>query len=104
MPPTLNFALELLKEDGDGLLKEDGDNILTEQHAFVNIHDGVEEFEMLALEKAKEDAKKLKDAQTIDLALFANIHFGPDGTGDFAEPTSFEVTVKSGRFEVRRPL
>ncbi len=40
----------------------------------------------------------------IELALFANAHFGPDGTGDFPDPGSFDVTEKAGEFEIRSPL
>lgn len=104
MPSTLNFALNLRKEDGDVLLKEDGDNILTEQHAYITIHDGIGKEELQAIEEVKLAAKKLKDAQFHDLALFANVHFGPDATGGAAEPTSVEITVKPGDVEIRRPL
>lgn len=38
------------------------------------------------------------------LHLFANVHFGPNASGDFADPGSFEITEKSGEFEIRSPL
>jgi hypothetical protein len=38
------------------------------------------------------------------LQLFANAHFGPNGTGDFAEPSQFDIAVKPGEFEIRKPL
>lgn len=38
------------------------------------------------------------------LALFANAHFGPDAAGDFADPGAFDITEKSGEFEIRKPL
>lgn len=40
----------------------------------------------------------------LSLQLHANAHFGPDGTGNVPEPGSFNITVKSGDFEIRRPL
>ena len=36
--------------------------------------------------------------------LTLNIHFGPDATGDFADPAEFEIIVKPGEFEIRSPL
>ncbi len=106
MPSTFSFDLfqNLLKEDGDGLLKEDGDKLRLEQHAAVTIHDGVEEFEMLEEEEARRAREELVAAQTLDLALFANAHFGPDGTGDVPEPGEFDITVEPGEFEIRSPL
>jgi len=38
------------------------------------------------------------------MQLFANVHFGPDATGNVAEPTSVDITVKPGTLEIRRPL
>ncbi len=38
------------------------------------------------------------------LQLHANIHFGPNASGDFPDPGSFDITVQSGEFEIRGPL
>ena len=38
------------------------------------------------------------------LQLAINVHFGPNASGDFAEPSSFEITVQPGEFNIRRPL
>ena len=38
------------------------------------------------------------------LQLFANVHFGPNASSDFADPSAFDITVKSGEFEIRSPL
>ena len=38
------------------------------------------------------------------LQLFPNTHFGPNATGDFAEPTTVDIIVKPGTLEIRRPL
>ena len=38
------------------------------------------------------------------LQLVTGIHFGPNASGDFADPGSFDITVKSGEFEIRSPL
>lgn len=95
----------LLQETGAALLLENGGVILLEQETtLVVVEDGIDAFEKQASEDAKRITKELIDAQYFDLTLFANTHFGPDGTGDFPDPGSFEITEKAGEFEIRTPL
>ncbi len=45
----------------------------------------------------------IANMEFLSLQLF-NTHFGPNASGDFAEPSVFDIIVKPGEFEIRRPL
>lgn len=38
------------------------------------------------------------------LILVQGLHYAANASGDFADPASFDITVRSGKFEIRRPL
>jgi hypothetical protein len=94
-------------ETGDSLLLETGDKILFEtgptSNAVAIVDDGSEVVQMLHA-SLLDKAFAINTAQYTALALFIPAHFGPDATGNWAEPSSFDIIEGRGEFELRRPL
>lgn len=99
----ISFPDTLLLETGDKILLETGDAILREQHSSATIDDGSEAVSIAQSTEMQEGAAVVASMSSSFLALYANAHFGPDATGDFIGG-SFDITEKSGEFEVRNPL
>ncbi len=46
----------------------------------------------------------IANMQFLSLVLVRGLHYAANSSGDFADPGSFDITVRSGEFEIRRPL
>ena len=96
---------DLLLEDiaTDVLLLENGDILLLEDSDDEGLITIIDETPVAAAYTSQQLYGDMANMMYVTLRLFANAHFGPDGSSDFAGPAFFEILEGPGSFEIRTP-
>ncbi len=96
---------DLLLEDipTDILLLENGDILLLENSDSEGMITVQDETPLASAFTSQQLHGDIVNMMYVTLQLFANVHFGPNGSSDFAGPSSFEILEGPSSFELRTP-